>query len=170
MTTDEQAVPDDETPDDDDQQEQSRRLSEDRDDPPADPEADGDEDQDDEDEGQDDEGDEGDTFPRPYVERLRSRSAGYRARAKTAEGRVSELERELFTERVRALDVLADPTDLPYDPEALDDPDALRAAVDELVGKRPHLRRRGVARDTGSREQHEGGDAVSLLGLMRGGA
>lgn len=165
-STDEQTVPDDETTDERDQQEQSRRLSEDRDDPDAGPEGDDDEDQDDE----DDEDDDGDTFPRHYVERLRSRSAGYRARAKTAEGRVTELEQALYTERVRALDVLADPTDLPYDPDALDDPDALRAAVDELVSKRPHLRRRGVARDTGSREQHEGGDSVSLLGLMRGGA
>src|SRR5690625_2605830 len=118
-----------------------------------------------------DDEDDSDQFPRPYVERLRARSAGYRARAKAAEGRAAELERALFTERVRALDVLADPSDLPYDPEALDDPDALRAAVDELVAKRPHLRRRGVADPgTGHREQHEGGDPVSLLGIMRGGA
>ena len=153
---DEQAVPNDETTEDRDQGEQSSRLSEDRDDPADE----------DEDEGQD-----GDTFPRPYVERLRSRSAGYRTRATAAEGRVSELEQALYTERVRALDVLADPTDLPYDPEALDDPDAPRAAVDELVAKRPHLRRRGVAGgNTGHREQHDGTEPVSLLGLMRGGA
>lgn len=153
---DEQAVPNDETTEDRDQGEQSSRLSEDRDDTA------------DEDE---DEGHDGDTFPRPYVERLRSRSAGYRTRATAAEGRVSELEQALYTERVRALDVLADPTDLPYDPEALDDPDALRAAVDELVAKRPHLRRRGVADgNTGHREQHDSTDPVSLLGLMRGGA
>lgn len=165
MTTDEpeqdeQAVPDDETTEDRDQGEQSSRLSTDRDDPEAGPEAE------DEDEDQD-----GDTFPRSYVKRLRARSAGYRTRANTAEARTAELERALFIERVRALDVLADPSDLPYDPEALDDPDALRAAVDELVAKRPHLRRRGVADPgTGHREQHEGGDPVSLLGIMRGGA
>lgn len=157
---DEQAVPDDETTEDRDQGEQSSRLSTDRDDSEAGPAAE------DEDEDHD-----GDTFPRSYVKRLRERSAGYRTRANTAEARTAELERALFTERVRALDVLADPSDLPYDPEALDDPDALRAAVDALVSKRPHLRRRGVAgTDTGHREQHDGGEPVSLLGLMRGGA
>lgn len=157
---DEQAVPDDETTEDRDQGEQSRRLSEDRDDPDAGP---GDEDE--------DEDHDGDTFPRPYVERLRARSAGYRTRATAAEARTSELEQALYTERVRALDVLADPTDLPYDPEALDDPDALRTAVDDLVAKRPHLRRRGVAdSSTGHREQHDGTEPVSLLGIMRGGS
>ena len=124
-----------------------------------------------EDEDQDDEdGEDGDTFPRSYVKRLRERSAGYRARAKSAEGRAGELERALFTERVRALDVLADPTDLPFDAELLDDPDALREAVDALVRDRPHYRRRGVAAGTGSREEAGTGTGVSLLGLMRGGA
>lgn len=125
-----------------------------------------------EDEDEDeDEGEQQDQFPRPYVERLRARSAGYRARAKTAEDRAAELEGALFTERVRALDVLADPTDLPYDAELLDDADALREAVTELVGKRPHLRRRGVAGgETGARERTDTTETTSLLGIMRGGA
>ena len=119
---------------------------------------------------EDDEDDEdGDTFPRSYVKRLRERSAGYRARAKDAEARTAELERALFTERVRALDVLADPTDMPFSADMLDDPDALRDAVDSLVASRPHYRRRGVATGTGSHEEHAG-PGVSLLGLMRGGA
>ena len=119
------------------------------------------------DEDEDDE--DGDTLPRSYVKRLRERSAGYRTRANAAEARAAELERALFTERVRALDVLADPTDLPFDADMLDDPDALREAVDSLVASRPHYRRRGVATGTGSREEHSG-PGVSLLGLMRGGA
>lgn len=118
-----------------------------------------------------DDEDDSDQFPRPYVERLRARSAGYRARAKAAEGRAAELEKALFTERVRALDVLADPTDLPYDADLLDDSDALREAVTELVGKRPHLRRRGVAgRETGARETADTTETASLLGIMRSGA
>ena len=112
----------------------------------------------------------GDTFPRAYVKRLRERSAGYRARAKDAEARTAELERALFTERVRALDVLADPSDLPFDADLLEDPDALRAAADDLVARRPHYRRRGVATGTGSRDEAGSGPGVSLLGLMRGGA
>jgi len=120
---------------------------------------------------EDDEGDEdGDTFPRSYVKRLRERSAGYRARAKDAEARTAELERALFTERVRALDVLADPSDLPFDAELLEDPDALRAAADDLVARRPPYRRRGIAAGTGSRDEAGSGPGVSLLGLMRGGA
>lgn len=123
---------------------------------------------DDEDEATDDERD---TFPRPYVERLRARSAGYRTRANELEARTTELEAALFTERVRALDVLADPTDLPYDADLLDDADALREAVTELVGKRPHLRRRGVAgRETGAREHTDTTETTSLLGIMRSGA
>lgn len=123
---------------------------------------------DDEDEATDDERD---TFPRPYVERLRARSAGYRTRANEAEARAGALERELFTERVRALDVLADPADLPYDADLLDDADALRDAVTELVGKRPHLRRRGVAGgETGAREHTDTTETTSLLGIMRAGA
>ena len=119
---------------------------------------------------EDEDGGDGDTFPRSYVKRLRERSAGYRARAKEAEARTAELERALFTERVRALDVLADPSDLPFDAELLDDPDALRAAADDLVARRPHYRRRGIAAGTGSRDEAGTGSGVSLLGLMRGGA
>ena len=122
------------------------------------------------DEDEDEDGGDGDTFPRSYVKRLRERSAGYRARAKDAEARTAKLERELFTERVRALDVLADPSDMPFDAALLEDPDALRSAADDLVARRPHYRRRGVAAGTGSREEAGSGSGVSLLGLMRGGA
>ena len=134
---------------------------------PAEHEDAADEDQD-EDAGDED----GDTFPRPYVERLRARSAGYRTRANTAEARAAELERALFTERVRALDVLADPADLPYDGDLLDDPDAMRAAVDALVRERPHYRRRGTAdpSSTGSRHRSSPSDTVSLAAIMRGHA
>lgn len=152
------ARPDTETTVDDDLDEQSSRLSTDRDDSPAD-----------EDEDEDGE-QQGDTFPRPYVERLRARSAGYRTRATAAEARTSELETALFTERVRALDMLADPGDLPYDADLLDDPDALRAAAEALVSKRPHYRRRGTTsgQQTGHRDGSDRADTVSLTGIMRG--
>ena len=139
-------------PDDEDEDQQA---------PPAD---------EDEDEDQDDL--EGDTFPRAYVKRLRERSTGYRLRAKTAEERASTLERELFTERVRALDVLADPTDLEFNADLLDDRDALEAAVTELVRARPHYRRRGTTTPdgTGSRARSTPSDTVSLSAIMRGNA
>ena len=125
-------------------------------------------------EGDDDEGEleDGDSFPRAYVQKIRDRAAGYRTRAKSAEDRAAELERALFTERVRALDVLADPEDLPFSAELLDDHDALVDAVDTLVAKRPHYRRRGTTdpAGTGSRERGRGHDSVSLSAIMRGNA
>lgn len=180
MTTDEstdqdQEISQDEANDDSDLREQSGRLSTDRDDSTDEDGGDGsDEDGTDED-GSDEDGDEGmgeeDTFPRSYVKRLRDRSAGYRHRATAAEARADELARALFADRVRALDVLADPTDLEYSADLVDSPDELAAAVDDLVTRKPHLRRRGVMGDqAGNREQHDGSDAVSLLGIMRGGA
>jgi hypothetical protein len=155
LEDDQQAPPEDDDQQDDDQQDDDQQDD------------DGDDDQDDDDDQQD-----GDTFPRPYVERLRARSAGYRARARQAEGRVGELERELFTERVRALDLLADPADLPYDPELLEDPDALAEAARRLVKDRPHYRRRGTldGTGTGSRDRAGSTDGVSLAAIMRGQA
>lgn len=172
---DQQAVPPVETDEDRDQGEHSSRLSMDRDDSPADEDekggrsvpTPGDDEQTTE---GDEDGEHGDTFPRPYVERLRARSAGYRTRATTAEARTAELEQALFTERVRALDVLADPSDLPFDPDMLDDPDALADAAAALVAKRPHYRRRGTTTpaETGSRDRRADRDTVSLTGIMRG--
>lgn len=79
-----------------------------------------------------------DTFPRSYVEKLRTEAKDNRHRAETAEIRSDELTRQLFTMRVQATGKLADPTDLPYDAELLADDDKLNAAVDELITKRPH--------------------------------
>ena len=120
--------------------------------------------------GDDSAEDDRDSFPRSYVKRLRERSAGYRARAKSAEQRTAELEQALFTERVRALDVLADPADLPFDADLLDDPDALADAVHALVKDRPHYRRRGTtdSTTTGARDRNSNAGTVSLTGIMRG--
>ena len=110
---------------------------------------------------------EGDTFPREYVTRLRDQNATYRKRSRDMETRAVRAEHALFTERVRGLGILADPADLPFSEDLLADPDALAAAVDDLVKAKPHLRRRGTAQGVGSHERHEGDAAVSLLGLMR---
>lgn len=99
--------------------------------------------------------DDGKPFDREYVEKLRKESQGYRERAKTAEARVTELDdaaaradryaRELFTARVTATGRLADPTDLPFSAELLDDPEALTAAIDALTEAKPHLASRKPA-------------------------
>jgi hypothetical protein len=41
---------------------------------------------------------------------------------------------------------LADPTDLEFDEDHLDDPDALAAAVDDLLARKPHLASRRADR------------------------
>lgn len=82
-----------------------------------------------------DQDDDSETFPRSYVERLRRESAGYRERATKGDTYAQRLHSEL----VRATGKLADPTDLTFDETHLDDPDALTAAVDDLLSRKPHL-------------------------------
>lgn len=104
-----------------------------------------------------------------HVAELRAEAAKYRVRAREAAERTDELARQLFRERVDRLELLADPGDLEYDPELLDDPDGLRAAVDELLAARPHLRTRRIRSRIGQGEGDapDGGD---LAGLLRRGA
>ena len=78
------------------------------------------------------------TFPRSYVEELRQENGSYRQRAQKGD----TYAQRLHTELVRATGKLADPTDLPFDEDHLDDPDALAAAVDDLLTRKPHLAQR----------------------------
>lgn len=59
------------------------------------------------------------------VARARRQAARYRRELREVESERDELAAALWTERVAALGVLADPTDLPHDPDALHDPDRL---------------------------------------------
>lgn len=109
--------------------------------------------------------DEQDTFPREYVEKLRKENATYREKAKKADAYAQEL----FNARVAATGRLADPTDLPFDEAALDDHDALIAAVDDLLARKPHLASRRVSGDVGQGVTGSG-DTVNLAGILRHGA
>ncbi|MGA4691905.1 hypothetical protein ACPCXD_16735 [Rhodococcus sp. AB351] len=106
-----------------------------------------------------------DTFPRAYVEELRRENANYRTRAQQAD----QLAQRLHTELVRQLGALQDPSDLPFDEAHLEDPEALRAAVDALLAQKPHLRSRRVSGDIGQGATQSAG-SVDLLGLLRGRA
>lgn len=103
------------------------------------------------------------TFPRSYVERLRDESAKYRQRAQRAD----DLAAALWAARVAATGRLADPTDLamPEDADPLD-ADAVDAAVDDLLTRKPHLASRRPRGDVG---QGQGGasTSVDLAGLLR---
>ena len=104
----------------------------------------------------------GDTFPREYVERLRAESAANRTRAKV-------LATELHDLRVEKLGLLADPTDLPY-ADGLDTLEAVQAAAEELIQRKPHLKARRVAGNIGQHQQTDGPAPVSLMGMMRANA
>ncbi|UUO03634.1 hypothetical protein M4D79_12130 [Mycolicibacterium novocastrense] len=104
--------------------------------------------------------DEPETFPRQYVLGLRSEAARYRERAKTAE-------RRLHTALVAATGRLADPEDMPFDAAHLDDADALNAAIDELLTRKPHLKSRRVSGDVGQGDRGASPATVNLLGMLR---
>jgi hypothetical protein len=99
---------------------------------------------------------EGDTFPRAYVEQLRRENAERRTRAEETEARNAKLVRGLLVAEVRADGRLADPADLLDGADAaalLDDdggvdPEKVKAAVSELLGRKPHYARR-ISGDVG---------------------
>lgn len=106
--------------------------------------------------------DDPETFPREYVAKLRDESAKHRQRAADRDA----LAERLHTALVTATGRLADPTDLTFDDAHLTDPDALTAAIDDLLNRKPHLASRRVVGDVG---QGAGGStaAVDLAGMLR---
>ncbi|CAN5754195.1 hypothetical protein BH09ACT7_BH09ACT7_32400 [soil metagenome] len=104
-----------------------------------------------------------DSFPRTVVEDLRKENAKYRQRA----GQADTFAQRLHLEIVKATGRLADPTDLPFDESHIDDPDALTAAVDELLAAKPHLASRKPVGDIGQGQRGGNPQPVSLLGLLR---
>lgn len=103
-----------------------------------------------------------DVFPREYVEKLRNENAKYRQRAQRAD----DLAQRLHEALVSATGRLQEPTDLPFDEQHLDDPEALTAAIDELLQKRPHLASRRPVGDIGQGAAGEPG-TVDLAGILR---
>jgi hypothetical protein len=103
------------------------------------------------------------TFPASVVKDLRKESAGYRERAKDAEARAEATQRRLHAALTAATGKLADPSDLTFDAEHLDDADTLAAAIDALTDAKPHLKAR---RPTGDVSQGARGDAVAPFNLI----
>ena len=103
------------------------------------------------------------TFPRCYVEDLRQENGKYRQRAQRAD----ELAHRLHTELVRVTGRLADPTDLEFDEKHLDDPDALVAAVDDLLTRKPHLASRRPVGEIGQGASPPVASSVDLAALLR---
>jgi imidazolonepropionase-like amidohydrolase len=105
------------------------------------------------------------TFPREYVEKLRQEAADARVRAKRAD----DYAQALFHARVAATGRLADPADLPFNADQLDDPDTLDAAIDTLLDTKPHLATRTPRGDIGQGITTTTND-VDLAAILRRGA
>lgn len=105
---------------------------------------------------------EGDTFPREYVQKLRDENAKYRQRAQAADA----LAERLHVALVDASGRLADPTDLPYSDEYLEDPEKLAQAIDKLLHSKPHLASRRPRGDIGQGATRTTAP-VDLLGILR---
>ena len=117
--------------------------------------------------GVSDDGDQNDdetgTFSRTYVEKLRRENAGYRERANRADA----LAARLHTALVAATGRMADPTDLPFDAEHLDDAKALTAAIDDLLTRKPHLATRRPFGDVGQGNRGSTSEPVNLADMLR---
>lgn len=106
--------------------------------------------------------DDADTFPRAYVDKLRKEAADARVKAKDRD----DIAARLHTSLVAASGRLADPSDLPFDEAHLSDPDALTAALDELLARKPHLASRRPVGSIGQGATAPA-DSVNLAGILR---
>lgn len=116
--------------------------------------------------GKSEEETEPDTFPRDYVEKLRDENAKFRQRAQKSD----ELAHRLHTTLVAADGRLADPTDLEFSAENLEDAESLSEAIGELLKNKPHLAARRPRGDVGQGASGGSNSAVDLAGLLRAGA
>jgi hypothetical protein len=125
-------------------------------------------------EGQASEG-EPDAFPRAHVEQLRKENADRRKRTEELVGRNARLVAGLLRAEVVADGRLADPADLldGADPTALldddgaPDPEKVKAAVSELLGRKPHYAKR-ISGDVGQGARPGPGDPnEELWGIIQ---
>lgn len=104
-------------------------------------------------------------FPRSYVEKLRKSEAGYREKAKRAD----ELEKRLHAALVAKDGRLADPGDLEFNSEHLDDVDALAGAISELITRKPGLKAQQLRGDVGAgNRQSPKKPPMDLLSIIKG--
>ena len=75
--------------------------------------------------------------------------------------------KRLHLELVRATGKLADPTDLEFNEVHLDDADALAAAIDDLLARKPHLASRRPTGEIGQGASTPAASSVDLAALLR---
>ncbi len=111
------------------------------------------------------------TYDEAYVKQLRDEAAAARVKAKRTDEAETRLRDLAVAQAVQG--ILTDPTDLGWNEAYADengwpDADKIRAAAEELVGRKPHLGR--PSGDVGQGRHTEEPDAVSLSALLRAGA
>lgn len=107
---------------------------------------------------------------RAEVRRLRDEAGEHRVKGRRADA----LATRLVEAYAAATGLLADPSDLRFDPALLDDdglpdPAKVRAAVDGLLASKPHLASRTPRGDVDQGARDDAAD-ISLTGLLRAGA
>ena len=110
------------------------------------------------------------TLPLEYVQKLRDEAAGHRVKAK----RVDALNARLVTTQAALTGKLADPTDLPFTDELLDDDGLVdeakvQAAVADLISRKPHLAARRPTGNVGQGARPETAE-MGLAAMLRRGA
>lgn len=120
----------------------------------------------DDDDSDDDPGELDPAAARSLVTKLRKEAGDTRKKLRDAEARGEEYAAELWRYRVSETGLLADPDDLPYDPEALADPDRIKELAEDLVARKPHMRSTRITRRAGQGEGEET-TGVSLSSMLR---
>ena len=110
------------------------------------------------------------TFDREYVQKFRDEAAGHRVKAK----RVDALNARLTTAQAALTGKLADPTDLPFTDDLLDDDGLVdetkrQSAVDKLIVRKPHLAARRPTGNVGQGARPET-PQMGLAAMLRRGA
>ncbi|WP_099024460.1 hypothetical protein [Mycolicibacterium palauense] len=87
-----------------------------------------------------------------------------------AEARADKYARALFEARVAATGRLADPTDVPFNADLVDDPGALNEAINALLAAKPHLANRKPAwGDVGAGQATPSSGGPTFADLFRSG-
>jgi hypothetical protein len=114
--------------------------------------------------------DEPESFSREYVSQIRQEAADRRKAATEATQRADDLSRQLFLAKVAATGKLADPNDLPYDPDLVGNDDAMSAAIDSTLTAHPHYASRKPVPGTSIGQGQQGSPVApppSLIDAIR---
>lgn len=90
------------------------------------------------------------------------------ASSDTPEDDVDELKAQILALLVEKDGRLADPADLPFDPEYLKDPEALYQAITDLITRKPGLKARGARGDVGAGQGNKGAPKpIDLIDIIK---